>query len=594
MVELGEPLGVEGGEGQVLELLLDLLHPQPVGEGGVDVEGLLGDASLLLQRHRRDRPHVVQPIGELDDQDPQVAGHRDEHLAHRRRLLGLARVELDPFQLGDAVDDRGDLLAEPAFDVGERDLGVLDRVVEQRGGDGDLVESDVGHDARHGEGVVDVALAAGPELAAVRLGGHFVGPADRGDRRLRVAAAVAGEQRGQLDRCRGLVVPPPRENAVDGAHRIAQYVASASSRRSPSLSPTAQLAELDQDADPDDRPAERLDQAARGGGRAAGGEHVVDDEDALVGMDRVTVDLESVAAVLQLVLLADDRPRQLAGLAHRDEGGAEAIRHRSGEDEAARLDADDPVDVVGREALGQFVDRPAEAVGVAEQRRDVAEGDSRLGVVRDVAHEGAEPDRFGHRRRGRPLGGHRPRLPGSSAPLLLTRAGRVAEHLGARRGGRHRRRRRRLAGCRPFGRRRAAPPARRAHRGGAAHDDGPEVVADQVRVDGPVPPGELRFLALQPAEQRGGDEQRRVGADGEADEAGRWRTPAASPGRGARRPPGAATPPAAQPRCWCSAIATAPGSPTRSRRRRPRDQPAASRRSFSLTRSNTTIVSYSE
>jgi hypothetical protein len=223
VVELGEPLRVEGGEGEVLELLLDLLHPEAVGQGGVDVERLLGDALLLGQRHGRDGPHVVQAVGQLDDEHPQVARHGDQHLAHRRGLLGLARVELDALELGDAVDDRRHLVAEVGLDVGERDLGVLDRVVEEGGGHRDLVEADVGDDAGDGQRVVDVALAARAQLAAVGLGRHLVGAVDRGDRRLRVAAAVAGQQRRQLDRRRGLVVAAPGKDSVDGAHGATRW-----------------------------------------------------------------------------------------------------------------------------------------------------------------------------------------------------------------------------------------------------------------------------------------------------------------------------------------------------------------------------------
>ena len=59
--------------------------------------------------------------------------------------------------------------------------------------------------------------------------------------------------------------------------------------------------------------------------------------------------------------------------------GAEPVGDRRGEDEPAGLDADDPVDVDVGEALDELVDGPAERVGVAEQRRDVAERDARLG-----------------------------------------------------------------------------------------------------------------------------------------------------------------------------------------------------------------------
>ena len=58
-----------------------------------------------------------------------------------------------------------------AVDVVERDAGVLDRVVQQRGGDGDVVEPEVGDDRGHRERVVDVGLARLADLAAVGVGG---------------------------------------------------------------------------------------------------------------------------------------------------------------------------------------------------------------------------------------------------------------------------------------------------------------------------------------------------------------------------------------------------------------------------------------
>ena len=55
--------------------------------------------------------------------------------------------------------------------------GVLHRVVQQRGGDGDVVEPEVGDDAGHRERVVDVRLARLADLLAVGVGGRLVGPA---------------------------------------------------------------------------------------------------------------------------------------------------------------------------------------------------------------------------------------------------------------------------------------------------------------------------------------------------------------------------------------------------------------------------------
>ena len=65
-------------------------------------------------------------------------------------------------------------------------------------------------------------------------------------------------------------------------------------------------------------------------------------------------------AVLERVLLANDRPRQLAGLANGHEPGAHPVGDRRGEDETAGLDADHPVSVDAVEPIGQLVDRPPE------------------------------------------------------------------------------------------------------------------------------------------------------------------------------------------------------------------------------------------
>ena len=99
-------------EGEVLELPLDRVDAEPVGDRRVDVERLARLLDLLLLRHRGDRAHVVQAVGELDQDDPDVRGHRDHHLAVVLGLRLVARLEGQPGELGDAVDQAGDLLAE--------------------------------------------------------------------------------------------------------------------------------------------------------------------------------------------------------------------------------------------------------------------------------------------------------------------------------------------------------------------------------------------------------------------------------------------------------------------------------------------------
>ena len=141
-------------------------------------------------------------------------------------------------------------------------------------------------------------------------------------------------------------------------------------------------------------------QRARGRCRPAGGEHVVDDEHPVVGGERVAVHLQHVAAVLQLVAVRVGVPRQLARLAHRHEPGAQGEGDRRREDEPARLDTDHlgdrPVRVGPVERRDEQVGGEPERIRVAEQRRDVAEHDARLGEVGDVADEGQEVAGGGH------------------------------------------------------------------------------------------------------------------------------------------------------------------------------------------------------
>ncbi len=147
--------------------------PEPVGQRRVDVERLLGRPALLPLGHHGDGPHVVEPVGQLDDEDPPVVGHGHEHLAHRGGLLGLLGVELQPVELGDPVDDgRRPRGRTPRSTSLEGEPGVLDGVVQQRGGHRPGVEAEVGHDAGHRHRVGDVGLAGLAQLAGVgRLGG---------------------------------------------------------------------------------------------------------------------------------------------------------------------------------------------------------------------------------------------------------------------------------------------------------------------------------------------------------------------------------------------------------------------------------------
>ena len=78
-------------EGEFFQLVLHVLHPDATGERRVDVQGFLCVAAAAFGLSVFQRAHIVQPVGELDEQHADVAGDGDQQLAEILRLLRPAR-----------------------------------------------------------------------------------------------------------------------------------------------------------------------------------------------------------------------------------------------------------------------------------------------------------------------------------------------------------------------------------------------------------------------------------------------------------------------------------------------------------------------
>ena len=103
---------VDVAKGEVLELAAHLAHAQAMRQRSVDVQRLLCNGLLAFDTKVLQGAHVVQPVGQLDEDDAHVAHHRQQHLAHVFGLTVFAVRELDLVDLGDAFDDVRHLLAE--------------------------------------------------------------------------------------------------------------------------------------------------------------------------------------------------------------------------------------------------------------------------------------------------------------------------------------------------------------------------------------------------------------------------------------------------------------------------------------------------
>src|SRR5438094_833164 len=143
-------LGLEELAGEVLELGLHARHAKAVRQRGIDLAGLERDAAPLFRIQVLQRPHVVQPVGELDDDDAGVLGNGQQELAVVLGLLLHRRPEREGGELREPVHQLRYLGPERGANVLDRDVRVLDHIVQQGGRDGDRVHLLLGENGRDG------------------------------------------------------------------------------------------------------------------------------------------------------------------------------------------------------------------------------------------------------------------------------------------------------------------------------------------------------------------------------------------------------------------------------------------------------------
>ncbi len=123
----------------------------------------------------------MRAVRELHEDDAQVARHREQHLAEAFRLRFFAALELDLVELGDGVDQLGDVAAELRGELVLRRRRVFDDVVKDRRDDGVGVEPQIREDRGGGYGMGDVGLAGEALLTLVGRSAELGGFADARD-----------------------------------------------------------------------------------------------------------------------------------------------------------------------------------------------------------------------------------------------------------------------------------------------------------------------------------------------------------------------------------------------------------------------------
>lgn len=160
-------------ERQVLQLRLDMIQTQTVGQWSVEELRFAGNLQLLVGPLRLKRAHIVQPVGQLYQQRAHVGVYALEQLPEIVNLLALVVIGFRTF--GYHIHQGGYFGAEAAGDVGQRVRRILHHIVQQGGGHhpGILLQVHT-HNAGHRQRMQNIRFARLAALQAVGAAGKLV------------------------------------------------------------------------------------------------------------------------------------------------------------------------------------------------------------------------------------------------------------------------------------------------------------------------------------------------------------------------------------------------------------------------------------
>ena len=165
-------------EGPVLKFPVSRIQTQAMGDGGIDIQCFAGNSFPLGARCIAQRSHIVDAVCKLNQDDANVACHGQQHFAERLRLVFFPGVELQLFQLGQAIDQFGNGCAEALNQLRLGDFAVFNGIMEQSCHERLGIQFPFGALLGDRDGVGDVGLAAVPQLPQMGLIGKAVGLTD--------------------------------------------------------------------------------------------------------------------------------------------------------------------------------------------------------------------------------------------------------------------------------------------------------------------------------------------------------------------------------------------------------------------------------
>ena len=124
----------------------------------------------------------MQAVCQLDDDDTDILGHREEHFAEILKLLVLFVLVVELGELRHAIDQEGDFFTKEHFEIFQRIAGILDDIMQECCHDAFLIHFQLRQNIGHGDGMDDVWLARLPGLSRMGFFCQLVGFFDEVER----------------------------------------------------------------------------------------------------------------------------------------------------------------------------------------------------------------------------------------------------------------------------------------------------------------------------------------------------------------------------------------------------------------------------
>ena len=166
--------GIPVTERHVFQFPFNRINTQPVGQRRVNFQRFLGNRLLLVHRHILHGPHVVQAVRQFDDNDTDVLGHGQKHLAVILDLPLFFGNIFNFAQLGHAVYQHGNLRAEHFLQLLKGSIRILYHIVEKSCRQRFFIHFHLGQDISYLCRVNDIRLAGTPLLICMHLRGKFI------------------------------------------------------------------------------------------------------------------------------------------------------------------------------------------------------------------------------------------------------------------------------------------------------------------------------------------------------------------------------------------------------------------------------------